>query len=191
MRSFRSRWVAEMTRTSTPQRLVRAQRLNCSLLQHAQQLGLRRQRHLGHLVQQQRPAVRGAETAVAPADRAGEGATLVTEQLRFQQRVRKGGAVDGHERLPAPWPPLVQRPRDQLLAGAALAADQDGGVAGGDGVDPVHQPEHLRRAADDGLVGAVLGQLRARFVQLAQEGPVLGDALDAQGISSMSNGLVR
>ena len=32
----------------------------------------------------------------------------------------------------------------------------------------------------DGLVGLVLGQLRARIVQLAQERPVLRDAADPQ-----------
>jgi hypothetical protein len=54
-------------------------------------------------------------------------------------------------------------------------------VARGDGVDPVHQPQHLGGAADHRLVGLVLGQLRARIVQLAQQRAVLGDAPDPQG----------
>ena len=63
MRSCRSRWVAEMTRTSTRDRLVGAERLDRPLLQHAQQLGLRRQRQLGDLVEEQRAAVGGLEAA--------------------------------------------------------------------------------------------------------------------------------
>ena len=79
-------------------RLVGAQRLDHPLLQHAQQLGLRGHRHLGDLVEQQRAAVRGAEAAVALLDRAREGAALVTEQLRLQQRLGERRAVDRDER---------------------------------------------------------------------------------------------
>ena len=60
MRSCRLRWVAEMTRTSTCTVVVGAERLERPLLQHAQQLGLGGQRHLGDLVQEQRAAVGGA-----------------------------------------------------------------------------------------------------------------------------------
>ena len=99
MRSRRLRWVAEMMRTSTRVDLVGAERLDRPLLQHAQQLGLRRQRHLGDLVEQQRAAVGRLEAAVAALDRAGERAALVAEQLRLEQRLRERRAVDGDERL--------------------------------------------------------------------------------------------
>ena len=80
--------------------------------------------------------------------------------------------------LPRTGPTLVERPRDQLLARAALPANENRRVAGRDGVHPVHSLEHLRRAADDRLVGVVLGELRPRVVELLHEGPVLGDAAD-------------
>ena len=60
---------------------------------------------------------------------AGEGALLVPEQLRFQEGLGHGGAVDGHE---GPGPTRarpVQRASDQLLAGAALAEQEHGSVA--------------------------------------------------------------
>jgi hypothetical protein len=159
-----------------PQRFVGSQRLDGPLLEHPQQLGLRGQRHLRHLVEQQRPAVGRPEPPLAPPDRAGEGAALVAEQLRLQQRVGERRAVDRHEGAAVPGPALVQGAGDQLFAGAALAADQDRRVAGGDGVDPIHEPQHLRRTADHRLVGLVLGQLRPRVLELAQQRAVLGDA---------------
>ena len=68
-------------------RVVAAERLDRPLLQHAQQLGLRRQRQLRDLVQEQRAAVRGLEAALAAVGGAGERAALVPEQLRLDQRV--------------------------------------------------------------------------------------------------------
>ena len=79
---------------------------------------------------------------------------------------------------------LVQRARDQLLAGAALAGDQHGRVALRDGVDAVEQPQH-RRAAPDDRPRAVrarlaLRQLGARLLQLALERALRADALHLQ-----------
>ena len=63
----------------------------------------------------------------------------MAEQLAFQQRLGQGGAVDLHERPVGAQAVVVDRAGDQLLAGAALAADQHGGVAVGDLLDePVH-----------------------------------------------------
>jgi hypothetical protein len=49
-----------------------------------------------------------------------------TEQFALEQRRHHGGAVDGDEAAGPPRPLLVQRVRDQLLAGARLAGDEDG-----------------------------------------------------------------
>ena len=103
-------------------RVVAAERLDRPFLQHPQQLGLRRLRQLRDLVEKQRAAVRRLEPAVAAGGGVGERAALVTEQLGFDQGVRERGAVDRHERLRPALAPLVDRARDQLLAGSALAA---------------------------------------------------------------------
>ena len=70
-----------------------------ALLQHAQQLDLRRRHHLGDLVEEQRAAVRELEAAQPPLDGAGERALLVAEELALEQRFRDGRAVDRDERL--------------------------------------------------------------------------------------------
>ena len=57
---------------------------------------------------------------------AGERAPLVTEELGLDERLHDGGWIDRDERPLAPRPLAVNRPRDQLLAGAALAGDQHG-----------------------------------------------------------------
>ena len=67
-------------------------------LQHAQQLDLQLQRHLGDLVEEQRAAVRALEEALVLAVGAGEAALLVAEQLALDQVRRDRAAVDRQER---------------------------------------------------------------------------------------------
>ena len=59
------------------------------LLEHAQQLGLQRERQLADLVEEQRAAVRQLEASRLARGRAGEGALLVAEQLALEQRARE------------------------------------------------------------------------------------------------------
>ena len=68
-------------------------------LEHAQQLGLDRERQLADLVEEHRAAVRALEQARLGRDRAGERALLVAEQLALDQRLRpERRAVDRDER---------------------------------------------------------------------------------------------
>ena len=67
--------------------------------------------------------------------RAGERALLVAEQLAFQQRLGQGGAVEADERAVLARAGVVDGPGDQLLADAALAADQHRGVGAGHAAD--------------------------------------------------------
>ena len=76
-----------MKRTSTTAScLLAADAPNDAVLEHAQQLRLQRQRHLGEFVEEERAAVRDLEQAGLVAVRAGEGALPVTEQLRLSSR---------------------------------------------------------------------------------------------------------
>src|SRR6266571_1519725 len=59
---------------------------------------------------------------------AGEGASLVTEQLALQQVPRHGGAVDLDEGPSPPGGEMVDRVGDELFAGAGLARDDHGDV---------------------------------------------------------------
>ena len=67
------------------------------------------------------------ENALGVADRAGERASRVPEELRFEQGLGERAAVDRHERARRPPAVRMDRSRDELLAGAALADDQDRG----------------------------------------------------------------
>ena len=82
------------------------------------------------------------ELAEMARRRSGERAFLVAEQLRFDEIGRHGGAVHGHERFVTPRAPLVNRARDELLAGAGLAEDADARLARRDAIDLRHHAAH-------------------------------------------------
>src|SRR5882724_4758832 len=63
-------------------------------------------------------------------------AALVTEQLALDQRLGDRRTVDGDERTIPPVGQVVDRARDELLAGAALTIDQHRGGAGRRELDP-------------------------------------------------------
>ena len=113
-----------MMRTSARTGPRRADPLERPVLQHAQELGLHVDAELADLVEEQRAAVRRLEPAGARRDGAGERAFLVAEQLALDQGGGNGRAVDAHERAAAPRAALVQRAREQLLAGAGFAEQQ-------------------------------------------------------------------
>src|SRR6202795_1159296 len=106
-------------------RLLAADTLEGLLLQDAQHLGLGLEAHVPDLVEEDRAPVRQLELAPAARDGAGEGAPLVAEELGLDQLLRHGGAVDLYEGSLGASGAGVDGARDQLLARAALAVDQD------------------------------------------------------------------
>ena len=159
--------------------LVAADAFEAALLQHAQQLDLHRQAHVADLVQQQGAAFGHLEAALARAQRTGERALFMAEQLAFQQVGRDGAAVDGHERSVAARRLVVDGARHHFLAGAGFAQHQHGGVEAGDLLD------HAAQAGDCGavaggaagrdLLGLVFG-IQALEAGAAQAGFQLGMA---------------
>ena len=132
--------MAATTRTSTlisrfpPSRVKVASWSTCSSLACA------RGAHLGDLVEEERAALGPLELAGLARDRAREGAAFVAEQLALEQLARQRRAVHLDEgTLPAARR-RVERARDDLLAGAALALDQHGHVRLGHTLD---QRAHL------------------------------------------------
>ncbi len=121
-----------------------------------------KRRHIADLVQKDRAAGALLELADAAAVGSGEGALLVPEQLALQQRLGNGRAVDRQEAPGCPRAVLIDGPRDQLLAGAALAADQHGDVLRGDAADCFVDLLH-RFAAADHHVGVAAGPRPARI----------------------------
>ena len=119
-----------------------------ALLQHPEQARLRLHRHVADLVEEQRAALGLLEAARRARVGAGEGALLMAEQLALDQVARDRRHVDGDERPGLALAVIVQRARDQFLAGARLAGNHHRQVG-------LHQPRqraenvlHRRRAAD-------------------------------------------
>ena len=95
----RSRLVAAMTRTSTVIALGAADALERSLLEHAQELGLRARAACSPISSRKSvpPSARSNRPRLR-AHGAGERALLVAEQLALEQRARERRAVDADER---------------------------------------------------------------------------------------------
>ena len=79
-------------------------------------------------VEEQRALVRLLEPALPVADGAGERAAHVAEQLRLEQRLRNRAAVERDEPVRAPRAVVVNRARDDFLAGAGFAGDENRAV---------------------------------------------------------------
>ena len=112
------------------------------LLQRAQELGLQRQRQLPDLVEEERAAFGELHPALLQPDGAGEGALLVTEQLRLEERFGERRAVDRDERPIGAGAVAVHGTRDELFARAAFTAQQDGRVRPGHACHAVEQLAH-------------------------------------------------
>src|SRR6185369_11592088 len=97
-----------------------ADRLEHAVLEHAQQLHLQLRAHVADLVEEDRAAVGQTEPAHARADRAREGAALVTEHLALEQILRYRAAMHRDQALQAPPAARVDGLRDEFLARTAL-----------------------------------------------------------------------
>ncbi len=127
------------------------------VLQHAQNLGLRVHAHGGDFVEEERAAVGYFEEAFLRGDGGSKRAFDVAEERGLEQLGGHGAGVDGNERLVAARRVGVDGLGDDLLAGAALALNQDRGTAGRDLRDQVEDAQHdLAFAHDVGEVVALL-----------------------------------
>src|SRR5690606_15857444 len=120
-----------------------------ALLEHPQQLGLEVERQLADLVEEDRAAVGLLEAAGAVDHRPGEGALAVAEEHPLGELAWDRGAVLDDEGAGLARRAVVQRPRDQLLAGAGLAADEHAQAvaAGGEALQDREELAHRRAAA--------------------------------------------
>ena len=112
------------------------------VLEHAQQLRLRRRGHLADFVEQQRAAIGQLEAADAPLGRAGEGAALVAENFALHQRFGDRRTIDGDEGPVGARRKPVNRARQNFLARAGFAGDQHGGRRRRDLLDQAHDVLH-------------------------------------------------
>ncbi len=130
-------------------------------------------RDVANLVEEERSPVRQFEAADLLGDGAGKSALLMAEQLALQEPGGDGRAVELDKGpLPA-GAEVVQGPRDEFLARARLAKNEDGGVGGSDGLDLLQDVAEGGALPDD-LPEVVLGadlllQVDLLLVQLVLE----------------------
>src|SRR3989442_1292178 len=126
------------------------------------------------LVEEDGAAVGSLELADLELVRAREGASLITKQLALEELARHGGAVDLDEWPRPPGREVVDRPRDQLLAGARLTRDENGDVNAGRFTEDLTRFQHLRAAPEVQLAsdapGGLLGRRSKRLRLGANEG---------------------
>ncbi len=148
-----------------------------AILQHAQDLGLHRRRQIADFVEKDRPVVRRLELSLLVRDRAGERSAAMAEQLRLEQVVRDCRAVHDDQRGVPAFAVEVDGFGEQLLPGAALAFEQDGGVGLG------HARRDFGHAAHRPGLGDHVGEREALGDDLA-EPPVLPlQRGDVEGLS--------
>ena len=128
---------------------VGADALNFASLEEPQQQALHPQSHLADFIEEHRAHVRRLELAGLVAIGAGKAALHVAEQLRLEQRLGQAGAIDRRERHVCARAAVMNAARDNLLADAALAGDQNLRIAAGDAIDLCLQRLHLGALADE------------------------------------------
>ena len=105
-------------------------RLNLAALEEPEKVRLHLQAHFGDLVEEDRPAMRRLEAAHAVAIGASEAAARVAEELGFEETVGDRRAVDSDEGPRGTRRVGVDVLRDDIFPDAALAGDEDLGIAG-------------------------------------------------------------
>src|SRR5262249_14901988 len=159
--------------------LGRADGADLSALERSQELDLETRRHLADLVEKQRPAVRLLEEPLLVRARARERTLDVPEDLRLEQRLWQGPAVDSDEASPRPAAGVVEGLGDDLLARPRFSADQHRGVRGRHAPHEVEDLGHFGRGGYQARKTESLTHLRAQVLVLPSERLVLHGALDA------------
>src|SRR5882672_7352367 len=98
--------------------------LDLPRLDGAEELGLRIQAHVPYLVEEERSAVRGLESAALHLGGSGEGTLLVAEELALHEVLGERSAIELFERTSAARARAMDGSGHQLLAGAALPGDE-------------------------------------------------------------------
>src|SRR5581483_7650768 len=130
-------------------RFIAPDALELPLLQDPQQLHLDDRRDLADLIEEERALMRELEPAAPLLHGAGERAFFMTEKLSLKQRLWQSRTADLDERVVAPRAAPVYGIRDELLAGAAFAEDQDGRIGCGNELHFLEHFPHPLIAAED------------------------------------------
>ncbi len=96
----------------------------------------------------------------------------MAKKLAFQQRLGDGGTVDRNERILLPGAGVVDSTGDDVLAGAALAQDQDRQVGAGDALQSATQGDDGGAVADNAGAEA---RLAIQFIVAAHQSFAFAD----------------
>src|SRR6266571_1536463 len=148
-----------------------------SLLQNAQELGLREQIHVADLVEEDGSAVGELELSLLPPDRPRERAPLVPEQLALDEIDGDGRAVDRDEGGLPPGRVEMDGLGHELLPHAAFAENEHRAACRGHLKDLVPHPPHPRRPAHQIADEILAAQLVLKMNGAVARVPPLQDAL--------------
>src|SRR5690606_16549076 len=116
--------------------------------EHAQQVGLQAQRHLGDFIEKEGAAGSLFEQAGATGEGTGEGAFFMTKKFATDELAGEGAAVGGEEGAFASAR-IVYCARHHFLAHAAFAHEHHIGAGASYALDQLIQFAHLRRHTDE------------------------------------------
>jgi hypothetical protein len=154
-----------------PHIALAAQPRELAVLEHLQELGLQTRMHLADLVQEDGALIGILELAELPLLGSRERALFEAEELALQELRGQGGAIHLDEGTLAAGRELVQGAGHELLAGAALASDQDGDVRVRHLLDDLAHLAHLGSVPSQdhhlGLVAGPTAQLRDLLLERA------------------------
>src|ERR1700691_592312 len=127
-----------------------AETFELSFLDDAKNFWLQLERKVADLVQKQCPPVSPLKPSNTARDRAGEGATLMSEQFAFEQTGRNSGAVHLHKGAIRSVAAGVNGSCDQFLASSCCPVNHHRG--GGRRYDPHHSENasETRASTDNG-----------------------------------------
>jgi hypothetical protein len=108
--------------------MIASHSLKLALLEHAQERDLRLHREIADFIKEKCPAVSGFKPPHTSLQGAREGAFLVSEKLRGNQRLRDGGAVHPDEGSRCTFRSPMECARNQFFTRSGLAEDENGRI---------------------------------------------------------------
>src|SRR6202041_2388059 len=109
-------------------RLVASHSLKLALLEHAQECDLSLHRKIADFIKEECPSVSGLKPSYSSLQSTREGAFLVSEKLRGNQRLGDGGAVHAYEGSRRAVRSPMEGASYQFLARSGFAQDQNGRI---------------------------------------------------------------
>src|SRR5258707_6796670 len=123
-----------------------------SLLEDSQYFALDCQWHISNFIQEKRTPVTLFESADSLGRSSSERTLFMTEQLAFQQIFRNRRAINRYKGLVAAIAVVVNRSRNQFLAGSALSGNHHGRVTVGNTPDHFEHLLHCLGLADKAVL---------------------------------------